>query len=195
MFYQVTTPPAAQPVTLEQAKLWLKVDTDDDDDLIESLISAATDYCQQYEGRAYVEQEISAFWDNFKPYLYLPVAPVLTVESVHYRDRDEEWQEVSENYYILRNDVEPSYLEFDLTGLTYVLSYRPNRIRVVFTAGYRYSEEESWAGTIPDRVKAAMCLLISHWYEHRLATCEQALKEIPIGVKSLLSERLWTNAD
>jgi uncharacterized phiE125 gp8 family phage protein len=195
MFYKVSTDPTAEPVSLSEAKLWMKVDGDDDDALISSLIIAARDYCQQYEGRAYVEQEITAYADNYRRIFYLPVSPVLTVESVEYRDADEAWQTVSSDYYTLRNEFDPAYIEFDLTGLSYTLSLYPNRIRVVFTAGYRYDDNGEWAGSVPDRVKAAMCLLIGHWYEHRIASCEAQLKEIPMGVKSLLSERVWTNAD
>ena len=38
---QLTMPPATEPVTLQQAKTWLKVETDDEDTLIASLIPAA----------------------------------------------------------------------------------------------------------------------------------------------------------
>ncbi len=195
MEYSVTTAPTKEPVSLEEAKLWLKVDGDDDDDLIESLIAVARDYCQQYEGRAYVEQTITAFCNHFRRRVFLPVAPVLDITTIHYRDTVGNWQLVPEDYWTLRNDVEPGYVEFNMTGLSYQLSFMPNRIRIVFTAGYTYLDEATWKGTVPERVKAAMCLLLGHWYEHRVATCEAALKEIPIGVKSLLSERVWQNAD
>lgn len=195
MQYKTTTAPAKEPVTLTEAKLWLRVDTDDDDDLIESLIEAARDYCQQYEGRAYVEQTITAYCDNFSRILYLPMPPVLDITSIHYRDRDDAWQAVSSDYWTLRDEIEPAYIKFDLTGLSYVLSYYPNRIRIIYTSGYTYADGESWLGSVPERVKAAMSLLIGHWYERRLATCEEQIREIPIGVKSLLSERAWLNVE
>jgi uncharacterized phiE125 gp8 family phage protein len=195
MYYKTTTAATVEPVTLAEAKLWLRVDGATDDALITSLIAAARDYCQQYEGRAYVEQTITAYYDDFEDKLTLPMPPVLTVESVKYLDTDKVWQTLSTDYYTVRNEVDPAYIEFDFTGTSYTLADVDNRVEVVLTAGYTYEEGDAWEGAVPDRVKSAIMLLVGHWYEHRLASCEAQLKEIPMGVHSLLSERIWLAKD
>ena len=48
---QLVTPPANEPVTLTQAKNWLKVDVNDDDSTITSLISAARQFFELYTQR------------------------------------------------------------------------------------------------------------------------------------------------
>jgi uncharacterized phiE125 gp8 family phage protein len=264
MNYSATTAPTVEPVSLTQAKLWCRIDGTTDDSLIAGLISAARDYCQQYEGRAYTEQTITAYTDNFKSIISLPMPPVISVTSVKYRDEDDVWQTLSTDYYTLRNDIEPAYIEFDLTGLSYTLAGEPNQIEIIYKAGYVTSFEAATSDTltvgraifadgdtvvvdtdqsdlpaplaiattyyvrdvsgstlklatssggtavditdtgtgthyigksaVPARVKAAISLLVSHWYEHRLAACEAQLNQIPIGVNSLLSERVWVNA-
>ena len=50
----VTIPPDELPVTLAEAKEYLKVDFSEDDELIERLISAVTDYAQKYTGLSFV---------------------------------------------------------------------------------------------------------------------------------------------
>jgi hypothetical protein len=55
------SPPANAPVEIvpiETARLWLKVDTDYDDQTIRDLIEAALAYCQEYTSRALVPQAL-----------------------------------------------------------------------------------------------------------------------------------------
>ncbi len=55
---QLVTPPAEEPVSLEEAKLHLRVDFDEDDALILALISAARQAAETITGR----QLITARW-------------------------------------------------------------------------------------------------------------------------------------
>jgi len=43
-----------EPVTLEETKLFCKIDFDDDDVLIESLITAAREMCEDYSNIGFV---------------------------------------------------------------------------------------------------------------------------------------------
>jgi len=45
-----------------------------------------------------------------------------------------------------------------------------------------------WFGRIPQSLRAAILLLVTHWYEHRLAVSDgELLRNIPMGVESLLA--------
>ncbi len=83
MSLQLNTPPAEEPVTLAQAKAWLKVETDDEDALIAALIPAARARAEWHTGRAFVTQHWTLWLDGLGDgYIEIPLAPLVSVESV-----------------------------------------------------------------------------------------------------------------
>src|ERR1700685_3399184 len=64
---QIETPPVCTPVSLEDAKNYLRVEFDDDDDLITGLIEAATEACETYTARSFVSKGYIQTLDSF-PY-------------------------------------------------------------------------------------------------------------------------------
>jgi uncharacterized phiE125 gp8 family phage protein len=121
---QLMTPPTAEPLTLAEAKLHLRVDIDDDDVLIGALISAARDYGQG-ETR---KQMVSACWkqvlDSFPgpsligiPYgrpftmpghaIYLERSPVIRVVSIQYLDMAGDVQTMSDTDYTVDYSSDP----------------------------------------------------------------------------------------
>src|SRR5690606_9438636 len=83
------TPPAIQPVTLAEAKLHLRVDHDDEDALISNLIQAATGHLDGWTGilgHCLVEQVWRQDHDRFARELVIPLGPVLSVQTVTWRD-------------------------------------------------------------------------------------------------------------
>ena len=57
--------PATEPITLTEAKLWLKVDDSTDDDLITALIIAARQACEDYTHRSLITQTWQMTLDRF----------------------------------------------------------------------------------------------------------------------------------
>ena len=53
------TAPAVEPVSVSEAKQHLRVDIDDDDAYIVSLITAARKYAEEYLDRALVSQQLT----------------------------------------------------------------------------------------------------------------------------------------
>lgn len=121
---QLITPPSAEPLTLDEAKLHLRVDINDDDTLIGALIAAARDYA---EGETH-KQMVSARWkqvlDSFPgpsligiPYgrpftlpghaIYLQRAPVIRVVSIQYLDMAGTVQTMPESDYTVDYTSEP----------------------------------------------------------------------------------------
>lgn len=65
-----------EPVTLQQAKDWLKVEVDDDDNLIEPLITAAREFCEDFIGQSLVERTVTTRLRNDLGNIMLPYGPV-----------------------------------------------------------------------------------------------------------------------
>jgi hypothetical protein len=58
--FRVTSEPTSEPITLQDACDYLRVDLGDDDAQISRLITAARKYCEHVTGRAYATQSILA---------------------------------------------------------------------------------------------------------------------------------------
>lgn len=77
-------PPAVEPLSLEEVKLHLRNnpgDTSEDKDIIAPLISAAREYCENYCGKSFAEQSITAY-PEVSGTATLPRGPVISVDSV-----------------------------------------------------------------------------------------------------------------
>lgn len=162
--YKLKTAPTVEPVTLEEAKLHLKIDSDTTDDtLITALISAARQSAENYTGRAFVNQTwectMEAFPDDD---IVLRPAPLSSITSIIYKDGDGTNQTLSTSVY----EANP----YSIPGaacLKYSQSWPTareiqNSITVTFVAGYG-----SAASSVPAPIKSAILLLIGHLYEHR----------------------------
>ena len=62
---KIITSAAVEPLTLEEVKLHLKVETDADDNLITSLITAARETAEVFTGRAIASQVLEYILDCF----------------------------------------------------------------------------------------------------------------------------------
>ena len=100
----VIDPPEDLVVSLEEAKVHLRVDHDDDDDYIEALIAAATatiDGPDGWLGRALVEQTLEWQGNQFCGDVTLGYPPLINIVSVKYIDTDGVEQIVPSDQYRL----------------------------------------------------------------------------------------------
>lgn len=149
-----TVEPVSEPITLAQAKNYLKVDFDDDNDLITSLIASARVRLEKYAGVAMSARtlQVVAYVDEF---IELPYAPLNNITKVEYWDNGT-WVEMSlGDYYIL--------------GTTYKKIYMVanNRMeyRFTYTCGYT---------TIPQPMITALYKLIADLYDYRESSVEDS---------------------
>ncbi len=76
----------AEPFSLAEAKLYLRIDHTQDDILISQLICAVRLYAEDYLGQSLTQQQWQACYDTPRTKLHLPMAPVLSVDDVRYTD-------------------------------------------------------------------------------------------------------------
>ncbi len=176
-----TQAPTEEPVTLEEAKAHLRVDVDDDNDLIRSCIVAAREAAETITKR----QLISARWrlvmDSFPtPYGYisprspfslpdnailLHKSPVTSIESVEYLDMAGVWQtqlsgDIAANYAVDLSS-EPARITPAFGKIWPIARPQIASVKINFTAGY------ITALTVPDGIKKWMLMRIGSMYAHR----------------------------
>jgi uncharacterized phiE125 gp8 family phage protein len=182
MPFQLIQGPIEEPLTLAEAKLHLKVDSDltDDDSLIIGLIAAAREFAETKTQTRLVTQKWKLILDAFPgPALMgipvgmafsdpahailIPKGPLASVDALEYLDMGGVWQTVALP--------DPAY-DIDLFALPARMTPAFGRIwpipmpqissiKVGFTVGYG-------AGiTVPQGIKQWMLLRITSLYEHR----------------------------
>jgi uncharacterized phiE125 gp8 family phage protein len=172
------TPPASLPVTLADAKAQCRVESDDEDSLIEGLIAAATDYVEQYTGRALITQTWRLTLDEFTHALLLPKGPVQTVTHVRYFDSEGAEQTVLVDDYTLDNTSDPAWVVINSGASWPVTQSGVNMVKITFVAGYT---------EVPSSITHAILLLIGQWFDNRSAVSDKAVIAVPNAVESLLT--------
>lgn len=213
MELKVITPPAAEPLTLAETRLHLRVDHTADDTLITALIATAREWVESYTGKSLVEQTRQITLSSW-PYapLRLHGGPVQEIESVKYTDKTGAEKTVAATVYYLTPSGEIT-LDYgqtwpsdtlrgpDSIAITYVSGYEPvvTETEVPVEDGEEGETETvtttDCGGNVPRQFKQAMLLLIGTWYELRegvfvgksTSISGQANPMIPFGVKEILS--------
>jgi len=206
---QLVTGPAVEPVSLDLAKSHLRVDYSDDDLLIGIYIVAARAYCEKYTHRAFFNQTWLRTMDFFPlawgvngtvnpadrgdwPFAFwsrltidLPRASLVSVSSITYLDATSTVQTLDPSTYTVDTTSTPGRITPSQGGFWPEVSiFQPGSVRITFVAG-SYGDGVD-VNTCPATIVMAMLLLIAHFYEHREASSEIALKNIPLGVNALL---------
>src|SRR4030065_1338105 len=69
--FKVKTPPTAMPVTLEEVKTFGRLESMDEDSLIEMFVKGATEAAEEYMGRAIMQQTIVMKMDFYPGFIAL----------------------------------------------------------------------------------------------------------------------------
>lgn len=173
----VVTEPASEPISLAEAKLFLRVDHSDEDDLISALVTASRQILEQETRRCFLATSLRATYPVWEERMYLPRSPLSSVTAVKYYDDANELQTLSSDYYLVEDEeIQPSIsLRY---GYSWPTTYsRPLPIHVEFDAGYE---------TVPGPIVQAMYLLIGDMYEHR-----EAQSELKLSDNKVLDRLIW----
>lgn len=159
-----STPPTSEPLTLEEAKLHLRVTDDSEDDAINRLIVVARIEAETYTNR----QLMPATWDLYldrwpgglEP-IELSRCPVTAVSSITYTDGSGDTQTWDSANYIQDLFSEPARITLAYNAVWPEARYVSKSIRVRYTAGY------ASAAAVPASIKHAMLLILSTLYKER----------------------------
>ena len=176
------TGPAAEPVTLAEAKLFLRVEHDDDDDLIEALIAGSRIHVEAQTRRALITQTWRLTRDAWPDNGRLGVLPVPLASLVAARTYDAAGtaHTIDTAVFTLDKASAPALLAF-MPGALPAPGRAAAGIEVDITAGYGAS-----AASVPEPLRQAIRLLVAHWYDNRgLVGSEAAM--LPASVAALLA--------
>lgn len=163
MALKLITPATTYPVTLADAKLHCRVDTNADDALITALITAATDMAEQNMRRAIMTQTWELTLDEFPDAFELTRVPVQSITSVKYFDTTGTQQTLSSALYALDNADENgfSFVVPVYNGTWPTTRDQINAVAVRYVAGY------ADAASVPEGIKQWIKLMVSTMYENR----------------------------
>lgn len=163
MEISVLTPPAVEPVTLVEAKGYMRVTSSSEDSLIDQLVTAARRRVEEATGYAIGEQTRRLVVDRWPSSGALPVPapPLVSVETVKVAQADGTYATLVEgtDYDVVLG--EPGAI--CLRGSVPVFGDRPNSVQVVFTCGF--GAEGSLP--LPETLAVAIKSLALHMYDHR----------------------------
>lgn len=204
----LTTPPAITPVTVAQQKIFMRLESDAEDDFIELLIQSATQFVELETRLALIEQEWTLTFDR------IPIGPNL----------EEEWWDGTREGAIGELNKLPRSIELPTGPLMSVTSFttydqadagtvftgfytdtgaRPGRVSlrngqlwpiptrgtagvvIVYKAGFGAA-----AANVPADLRIAVQQIASHWYENReILTFETSARDVPTGAAQILKRR------
>lgn len=195
---KVTSPPASEPVTLEEVKLFLKVDDGTDDSLITSLIVAAREAAENYLRKSLITQTVRLILDRFPFYgsadnlavygtvqgsvaalknsdrvINLPLPPILSIASVKTYNEANTGATLSSSLYVLDEIGGRVLFNKDAelpTGLR-----EKAAVEVNYTAGYGAT-----ASSVPSAIKNAIMMHVKRMYDYR------TMCDMPADCKALL---------
>lgn len=160
----MTSGPALEPVGLSDAKAHLRVDANDEDTLISSLIVTSRLHIEAALGLALITQSWSLFLDEWPEgtCVRMPMRPLQSVDAVRLYDESENIETLAASGYYVDGKGTPARL-VKLGGVGWPQPKRlVNGVEIAFTAGYGDAQ-----GDVPAPIRQALMLLIAHWYERR----------------------------
>lgn len=174
MGLELVVPPEQEPVTLDEAKNWLRVDHSEDDGLIGGLVAAAREECELITGRQLPVATYNYYLDRWPDgdTLYLPRPPLQSVVEVAYIPAAGGGETIwdSSNYLVDVRSV-PGRLVLAPGRAWPQARGVPNSVRVKFVCGYE---------SVPEPLRGWIRLRIGDLYEIRQSVVIENRLEQPV---------------
>jgi uncharacterized phiE125 gp8 family phage protein len=177
---ELVTAPVTEPLSLSEAKAQLRLEHNDDDALVQSLIAQARQWVEGYASIALLPQSWRLWLDAWPEAeaLSLPKAPLRAINSVQIVNPDLGLTPWSATLYRVDTASWPGRLLLRDGQIWPTPTQRQRAISIEFSAGYDN------AASVPEPIKLALLQLLTHWYEQRGDVLAQP---VPALVPHLLS--------
>lgn len=181
---KVITAPTYEPISANDVAEYLRVDdVAADQDLLDSLITAARQYLEQYLSRPIATQTLEEALTGWADPIVLD-SSLQSVTSIKYLDVNGVEQTLASNQYLVDTYSEPAQIT-PAYNVTYPELYSvPNNVKVRYVAGYTSGGSPD-LNPMPKPMRFAMMLIIGDLYANREAGGEKAYQVNPT-VENLL---------
>jgi len=154
--------PAEEPVSLVEAKAFLRLDDTAEDALVETLVTAARLHVEGTTARATVAQSWRLVLDEWPldREIRLPVGPLLTLSAVTVFDDEGDPTELALGQFETDAATPRLLLPADIDGLP-VMRERQG-IEIDYVAGFGLD-----GAAVPADLKHAMLSLVAYWFANR----------------------------
>jgi len=156
--------PASEPVTLDEARAFVRMDDTAEDALLTSLITAARLHIEGVTGRALVSESWRLVLDCWPPtrQVQLPVAPLASLTAITAHAADGSSTALALDEVQLAGGDNPAAL-FLPTGFGDGIILRERQgIDIDYVAGYGDDPAD-----VPAALRQAALLLVGYWFENR----------------------------
>ena len=161
--------PNVEPVTLNEAKEYARIDGIAEDQVITALIKMARLHCESYTGKSIVPKTVTITSFTYPYQFQMPYGP-LTNEL-----------NITKCVTIDQNGVETPLTYQVVAGLFPKIQIlggpQSYKFRLVYTAGF---------AVVPEDIKLAIKMMVNTLYERREDFSDLQAIESPLGVKALL---------
>lgn len=173
--YVLNTPPVYEPVILQDLKLFLKIDSDDEDTLLSSLLIAARQSCEQYTGISFITQKWECWLDFSFTDTILSYYPIQSIDEIKIFDTDN-----------VSSIIDPSNYWLDKTSKKAIMkdTYSFPTIREQAGVQITYTTGFGLPCDVPENIKHAIMITAGALYDCKLAGNAQ----VPAVAKSLISQ-------
>jgi len=161
-----TSQPAVEPISLSEAKTFLRISHDGDDVALATKIKAARQFCEMYTGQSIIAHDfrVSYVLNSFKTLKFkVPKAPLISVASVKFINKENIETTLTSERYTVDTDLNCVVLKEDLA-----LNGFAGVLKITFNAGYGATADD-----VPENLRHAVLMKMAQLYEYRGDSGEQ----------------------
>lgn len=160
--YIVTVEPSVDPLTLTEAKTYLRVSGTVDDALITMLIKAATAYAERHMKRDLITRTYKTLRDSFSDCLTLRRSPAQSIVSIKHTVGGVQETVSSSVYFLTIDNAFPSVELQDGQAFPTTTDNVPQSVEIIFKAGFGDAETD-----VPDDIRTALLQHVAALYSNR----------------------------
>lgn len=187
------TPPAQEPVSVDDVKPWCRVETGFtmDDGIIGGMITAARRYCETATKSQFITAtylfvldlfpQIGQQWQWVGTPIRLPMPPLQSITSVQYLDSTGTLQTLASDKYTVDTVSKPGRIVPIFFEPWPVTIPQPNSVQITMVCGFGDDGSD-----VPQSYCQAISMLAAHYYRNREAVSDVSLLPVPYGVDALL---------